>query len=552
MIAVDSRETAVRTLSERLSPESLLALVRGALGGDVASLTEATSTTHLSPQQSARCLVALCGTNILVDREIRSAIVAAAHRDDVEAAFDELLKSRLTLTSRGSVSIDTMRKEVAAHSWHPGSTWSRQFCDFFHLAPELAGISNDSPMKGFERVSPFVRLNPLHDFQSEIAEQVRDLLATNVDGRALIALPTGAGKTRLMVETVLDLGPILDGTKKIVWVAQHNELCEQAVQCFAQVWRSKERPHDRQLTIQRLWKSLNEQIDWSADVFVGTPESLQPRLAESTKVDRQTVAITIIDEAHFVVGGGYAGLFGLLSGSAIFGITATPGSSLKERTRRLRAAFMDRLILARSLGSEPVTTLTERGFLAKADPEVVKTKVLVDSADFGVDPLSSYDLTPSALARLGSNVARNRTIIDRLMAVGSDSQVLCFAPSVKSSRAIAAALSLKDRSARSIDAASDMTYRNETVKAFNSSRLQFLINYGVLATGFDAPKVDCLVLARPTTSAVLYEQMLGRGLRGPLNGGTPRCTVIHFEDDFTSFGGIAPMSYARFLEWTER
>jgi superfamily II DNA or RNA helicase len=32
-------------------------------------------------------------------------------------------------------------------------------------------------------------------------------------------------------------------------------------------------------------------------------------------------------------------------------------------------------------------------------------------------------------------------------------------------------------------------------------------------------------------SAALYEQMVGRGLRGPLNGGTAACKVVDVQDD---------------------
>ena len=43
---------------------------------------------------------------------------------------------------------------------------------------------------------------------------------------------------------------------------------------------------------------------------------------------------------------------------------------------------------------------------------------------------------------------------------------------------------------------------------------QIMCNYGVLATGFDAPKEDVVCIGRPTSSSVLYSQMIGRGLRG--------------------------------------
>ena len=41
-------------------------------------------------------------------------------------------------------------------------------------------------------------------------------------------------------------------------------------------------------------------------------------------------------------------------------------------------------------------------------------------------------------------------------------------------------------------------------------------NYEIIInSSFDAAKTDCVFVARPTLSAVLYSQMIGRGLRGP-------------------------------------
>jgi hypothetical protein len=75
------------------------------------------------------------------------------------------------------------------------------------------------------------------------------------------------------------------------------------------------------------------------------------------------------------------------------------------------------------------------------------------------------------------------------------------------------------------------------IEEFRAGRLQFLCNYGVLTTGFDAPKIRAVIIARPTTSVVLYEQMIGRGMRGPLNGGTEECQVIDLQDNIARFQG---------------
>ena len=42
------------------------------------------------------------------------------------------------------------------------------------------------------------------------------------------------------------------------------------------------------------------------------------------------------------------------------------------------------------------------------------------------------------------------------------------------------------------------------------SNLNIIINYGVLTTGFDAPKANIAIIGRPTQSVTLYSQMVGR------------------------------------------
>jgi len=93
-----------------------------------------------------------------------------------------------------------------------------------------------------------IKLSRLHDFQQDISLKLREVLTKRKeDGRALkamVELPTGAGKTRVATETVLRL--FIDGELRgpVVWIAQSLELCEQAVQTWSTVWRGlgDERP----------------------------------------------------------------------------------------------------------------------------------------------------------------------------------------------------------------------------------------------------------------------------------------------------------------------
>ena len=73
--------------------------------------------------------------------------------------------------------------------------------------------------------------------------------------------------------------------------------------------------------------------------------------------------------------------------------------------------------------------------------------------------------------------------------------------------------------------------RRQSIQDFKEGRLPILVNFGVLTTGFDAPNIKAVIIARPTTSVVLYSQMIGRGLRGELMGGTDECYLIDVKDN---------------------
>ena len=59
-----------------------------------------------------------------------------------------------------------------------------------------------------------------------------------------------------------------------------------------------------------------------------------------------------------------------------------------------------------------------------------------------------------------------------------------------------------------------------------------MLNFGILTTGFDAPKTDAVLICRPQIDEFesIFQQMVGRGLRGPRFGGTESCMIVHLED----------------------
>ena len=90
--------------------------------------------------------------------------------------------------------------------------------------------------------------------------------------------------------------------------------------------------------------------------------------------------------------------------------------------------------------------------------------------------------------------------------------------------------------AKPITGLTDDGPRRHYIEEFREGRIRVLTNYNVLTQGFDAPAVRAVIVARPTFSPNLYQQMIGRGLRGPRNGGKETCLIVNVEDNVVSYG----------------
>jgi DNA repair protein RadD len=146
------------------------------------------------------------------------------------------------------------------------------------------------------------------------------------------------------------------------------------------------------------------------------------------------------------------------------------------------------------------------------------------------------------------NRMRRRVIVDQIAAIAEnpDASVLYFGPSVEDAHAVALLLRLKGIQAQGVDGGTRREVRRMLIQRFKGRELQVLCNCELLTTGFDSPKVTHVVVGRPTTSQVLYEQMVGRGLRGPKFGGTKECEILDIIDGFP---GVKPtLGYEAFRE----
>lgn len=85
--------------------------------------------------------------------------------------------------------------------------------------------------------------------------------------------------------------------------------------------------------------------------------------------------------------------------------------------------------------------------------------------------------------------------------------------------------------------------REAIIEAFKNGRVKIVFNVGVLTTGFDMPRLDSIVLLRPTRSVALYYQMLGRGTRIAPDKTT--CTIYDWSDTVKKIGRLETIKLAK-------
>ncbi len=87
-----------------------------------------------------------------------------------------------------------------------------------------------------------------------------------------------------------------------------------------------------------------------------------------------------------------------------------------------------------------------------------------------------------------------------------------------------------------VSGATNKEDRQRTINDYKAGLFRWLINYGCLTTGFDAPHIDLMVLCRATQSTGLYVQIMGRGMR--LCEGKAECIVLDYGGNIERHGPI--------------
>lgn len=398
----------------------------------------------------------------------------------------------------------------------------------------------------------------LFEHQRRAANRLGGLLA-QPPHRAVLHMPTGSGKTRTSMDLIAR--ELRGGAPRlVVWLAYSEELCEQTASEFEKAWTYH---GDRPTSIFRYWGEHSIDISQLQDgllvaglgkmyASVKKEYGFWARIADRTR-------LVIIDEAHQAIAETYRAVLELLSErhehTRLLGLTATPGRTWNDvdEDEKLSAFFARNKVSLEVEGySNPIDYLVEQGYLAKAEFESLTYEGGADLSPHDRARLAeSLDVPTSILERLAVDEQRNLLIVSRIeQLTRAHQRILIFATTVEHAEMLAVVLRARGMHANAITGRTAPAERERVIRGFksNSGEVRILCNYGVLTTGFDAPRTSAAIVARPTKSLVLYSQMVGRATRGPKAGGNAEAKIVTVVDH--ALPGFADMSEA-FTNWED-
>ncbi|ABK77273.1 superfamily II helicase [Cenarchaeum symbiosum A] len=459
---------------------------------------------------------------MLRSKDMRSAIVMSMRQDDITR-----LAKRL-----GMDSAEDAYQSITRMSFRKNSESEQALFGFFGV-PWIEHRPDEGP--------PDIELvkaeRPLFEYQIGAVSRIKDILE-HEGGRVLLHVPTGGGKTRIAMRVVADL--LLENPSSLViWLAYSEELCEQAIEEFKSAWRHT---GNRDVSIYRLFGGHDTDVlgrECRSGLIVAGLSKVYRRartnsMLLTTLADR--ASLVIIDEAHQAIAETYKLVLGYLVEKHdvnLVGLSATPGRTWNSplEDRKLAEFFNEKKVTIET-GTDPVSFLIKDGYLAKPNIEQIRHDGMLTNSDME-RIAKSLEIPNDILDKLARDAKRNMLIIDKIKRLARDHRrIIVFAAGIRHARDISLVLHTMGHDASYVDSDTPKDVRNSLINHFreDTADTRIMCNFGVLTTGFDAPKTSAVLIARPTKSLILYSQMMGRAIRGPKMGGSKECDVVTVTD----------------------
>lgn len=416
----------------------------------------------------------------------------------------------------------------------------------FKIDTTQPNIASSEPTSTFKNISPpEVRFKDLKPYQTKLSEQVWQHLNLSTFSKCVLQMPTGTGKTRTSIDVICRFFNECEDGIQIVWLCNTEELADQALQTFIDTYSFLA---NKTVLAKNCMRNTTSLPADSSQFLVASIQSVGAKNIEESKaainklgVNLDRLKAVILDEAHIATAPTYRNALEALTedGAALLGLTATPGRKRENDSSLANlefAQFFNQNVFKLQFeGKDTIEELMSRQIMSRSYSHPIEGSTVESLlSEKEIERMTIDKVIPKRLINLiSADNSRNATIISLLShLLKSNKKIIYFGTSVEQSQLVSNSLSLLGHSSAHVDGSSGSS-RSLNIHRYRNGDIQCLCNYGVLSTGFDDPKTDVVFIARITNSIVLYSQMIGRGLRGEMLGGTQKCDIYTVIDNIT-------------------
>lgn len=242
-------------------------------------------------------------------------------------------------------------------------------------------------------------------------------------------------------------------------------------------------------------------------VVVGSVQTLtrEKRLKEFDPSYFNTI---IVDEAHHCISDSYQRVLKYFESANVLGVTATPDRGDMKNLGQYFDSMAYEYTLPKAI---------KEGYLCKIKAQTIPLKLDIAGVGSQAGDFKASDIA-TALDPYLHSIAQEMTKYCK------NRKTVIFLPLVKTSQKFRDILNEAGFKAAEVNGNS--TDRAEVLQAFEQDRYNVLCNSMLLTEGWDCPRVDCVIVLRPTKVRSLYCQMIGRGTR--LSPGKEELLLLDF------------------------
>ena len=344
----------------------------------------------------------------------------------------------------------------------------------------------------------------LRPFQERMLERIEVARAHGYHRNLLVAA-TGTGKTVMAAVDYRNLRRVLPRSR-LLFVAHRREILDQSLLTFRHAL------HDA--SFGELWVGSERPKDFE-HVFASV-QSLTASGVDS--IDPTHFDIVVIDEFHHAAAPTYRSLLERLRPRELLGLTATP-----ERSDGF--AVQD-FFGGRIAAELRVWEAIDQQYFAPFAYYGVH-----DGLDLREVPFkrgTGYDVNALTNVYTADHVWVSQVIEQVRQRVGdlSSMRALGFCVSVAHARFMSDEFNRRGIAAAAVWGETPGDERDRALRDLRNGNVAILFTVDLFNEGLDVPSVDTILMLRPTESATLFLQQLGRGLRKA--DGKALCTVLDF------------------------